>query len=158
LLVPIAVLCWQVGRAVEGLVLPQRSTSYQFFRDLGLAPLHFVLEILTVAVALAALGYLWRARPGWFQTTLLALGYVAVQATAVTLLMRASGERARTAFLASRGARGELLDPGRVDALFDRGLLEWRLVISLTFFVIAAALVWWRRDYVGPEEPSWRDG
>jgi hypothetical protein len=148
------VLCWQAGRGVEGLVLPERSTTYQFFSALGLAPIHFVLDTVTVAVALAALGYLWRARPGWVQTALVALGYFAAQAIVVTLLMLNSIDRARTAFLASRSERGQLLDPGRVDRLFELGWLEWRLVMSLTLFGIAAWLAWRRRTYVGPDNAA----
>jgi hypothetical protein len=153
LLVLIIVLCWQAGRGVEGLVLPERGTAYQFFRDLGLAPVHLVLDGLTVAVALAALGYLWRARPGWVQSTLVALGYFAGQAVVVTVLMMRDVDRARSAFLASRAARGQTLDPERVERLFALGWLEWRLVMSLTLFGLAAVLAWRRRAYVGPEDP-----
>jgi hypothetical protein len=138
---------------VEGLVLPERGTAYQFFRALGLAPVHFVLDAVTVAVALAALGYLWRARPGWAQSTLVALGYFAAHASVVTLLMVRDIDRARSAFVASRAARGQTLDPERVERLFALGWLEWRLVMSLTLFGLAAVLAWRRRAYVGPEDP-----
>ncbi len=151
LLVLIVVLCWQAGRGVEGLVLPERSTAYQFFRLLGLAPIHFVLETLTVAVALAALGYLWRARPGWVQSALVALGYFAAQAVAVALFMLRDVDRARSAFLASLAARGQSADPERVERLFAMGWIEWRLVMSLTLFGIAAWLAWRRRTYVERE-------
>src|SRR5918997_291695 len=134
LLVLIVVLCWQAGRGIEGLVLPERSAAYQFFRDRGLGPLHFVLDALTVAVALAALGYLWRARVGWVQSALVALGYFAAQAVAIALFMLADVDRARSAFLASRASRGQPVDPGRVERLFAMGWIEWRLVMSLTFF------------------------
>ena len=154
LLFLIVVLCWQAGRGVEGLVLPEGTTAYQFFRGLGLAPLHFVLDALTVAVALAALGYLWRARPGWVQSALVALGYFAAQAVTLTVLMLRDVERARSAFLASRSARGQVLDAERVERLFAMGWLEWRLVMSLTFFALAAWLAWRRRTYVGPDERS----
>lgn len=156
LLVLIAVLCWQAGGGVEGLVLPERNTAYQFFRALGLAPIHFLLDAITVAVALAALGYLWRGRAGWVQSALVALGYFAVRASAVTVLMLASADRARTAFLASRGARGQMLDPVRVDRLFELGWLQWRLVMSLTLFGLAALLAWRRRAYVGPDDAAGR--
>jgi hypothetical protein len=151
LLLLIAVLCWQTGRAVEGLTLPERSTAYQFFSEAGVSPVHFVLDTLTIAFALAALGYLWRGRPGWVQSALVALGYLAAQATAVTVTMLAAPARARAAFMASRSARGELVDPARVDRLFELGWLEWRLVMSLTLFGVAALLAWRRRDYVGSE-------
>jgi hypothetical protein len=151
LLVLIMVLCWEVGRGIEGLVLSERSTAYQFFRALGLTPLHFILETITVAVALAALGYIWRARPGWVQSALVALAYFAAQAIVVTLLMLRFVERARAAFLASRAARGQPLDPQRVEQLFAMGWLEWRLVMSLTLFAVAAWLAWRRRAYVGPD-------
>jgi hypothetical protein len=151
LLVLIMVLCWQAGRGIEGLVLPERSTAYNFLRALGLEWLHFVLDLITVAVALAALGYLWRARPGWVQTVLAALGYFAVQAVLLTALMLRSVDRAREAFLASRSARGQPVDPERVTRLFEMGWLEWRLVTSLTFFALAAWLAWRRRAYVGPD-------
>ncbi len=141
------VLCWQVGRGIEGLVLPDRSTAYQFFRGVGLTPLHFVLEAVTVAVALAALGYIWRARAGWAQTTLVALGYFAAQAIVSTLLMLRSLENARAAFLAGRTARGQPADPEEVARLFAMGWLEWRLVMSLTLFGVAAWLTWRRRAY-----------
>jgi hypothetical protein len=143
------VLCWQTGRGIEGLVLPERSTAYNFFLALGLEPLHFVLDAITVAVALAALGYLWRARPGWVQSALVALGYFAAQAILVTTLMLRSVDRARVAFLASRAARGQPVDPERVTRLFEMGWLEWRLVMSLTFFGVAAWLAWRGRAYVG---------
>jgi hypothetical protein len=149
ILVLIMVLCWQAGRGIEGLVLPERSTAYHFLGAQGMRPLHFVLEALTVAVALAALGYLWRARPGWVQTALVALGYFAVQAVLVTGLMLASTERARNAFLTSRASRGQTLDPDRVARLFEMGWLEWRLVMSLTLFALAAWLAWRNRGYVG---------
>lgn len=145
------VLCWQAGRGIEGLVLPERSTAYNFFRALGLQPLHFVLDTITVAVALAALGYLWRARPGWAQSALVALGYFAAQAVLVTALMLRWVDRARSAFLASRAARGQPVDPERVGRLFEMGWLEWRLVMSLTLFGLAAWLAWRRRAYVGPD-------
>jgi hypothetical protein len=151
LLVLIMVLCWQAGGGIEGLVLPERSTAYHFFRALGLTPLYFLLDTITVAVALAALGYIWRARPGWVQTALVALGYFAADAIAVTLFMLRSTDRARAAFLASRAARGQLVDPGRVEQLFAMGWLEWRLVMSLTLFGVAAWLAWRQRAYVGPE-------
>jgi len=152
LLVLIIVLCWQAGRGVEGLVLPERGTAYHFFLGHGVAPVHFVLDALTVAVALAALGYLWRARPGWVQSTLVALGYFAAQAIVVTLLMMRDVGRARAAFLASRAARGQTLDPERVERLFALGWLEWRLVMSLTLFGLAAVLAWRGRAYVGPPD------
>jgi hypothetical protein len=151
LLVLIMVLCWEAGRGIEGLVLPERSTAFHFFRALGLTPVHFVVEAITVAVALAALGYIWRARPGWVQSALVALGYFAAQAIVVTLFMLRFVDRARTAFLASRAARGQPVDPGRVEQLFAMGWLEWRLVMSLTFFGVAAWLAWRRRAYVGTE-------
>jgi hypothetical protein len=142
------VLCWQAGRGIEGLVLPERSTSYNFLRAVGWSSLHFVLEALTVAVAFAALGYLWRARPGWVQSALVALGYFAGQAMLVTGLMLGAVDRARAAFVASRAARGQSLDPERVARLFEMGWLEWRLVISLTLFALAAWLAWRNRAYV----------
>jgi hypothetical protein len=145
------VLCWQAGRGIEGLVLPERSTAYHFFRALGLSPLHLMLEALAVAVALAALGYLWRARPGWVQSALVALGYFAAHAVAVTLVMLRSADHARAAFVASRAARGQPVDPARVEQLFALGWLEWRLVMSLTVFGLAAWLAWRRRAYVGPD-------
>jgi hypothetical protein len=151
LLVLIMVLCWQVGRGVEGLVLPELTTAYHFFRALGLTPLFFILDAITVAVALAALGYIWRARPGWAQSALVALGWFAAQAIIVTLFMLRSVDRARAAFLASRVARGQPLDPGRVEQLFAMGWLEWRLVMSLTVFGLAAWLAWRQREYVGRE-------
>ena len=149
ILVLIMVLCWQAGRGIEGLALPERSTAYQFLGAIGLRPLHFVLEALTIAVALAALGYLWRARAGWVQSALVALGYFAAQAMLVTTLMLRSTDEARAAFLASRSARGQLLDPDRVARLFEMGWLEWRLVMSLTLFALAAWLAWRNRGYVG---------
>jgi hypothetical protein len=152
LLILIVVLCWQVGQGIEGLVLPERSTAYHFFGSLGLMPLYFVLETITVAVALAGLGYIWRARPGWVQSTLVALGYFAAQAIAVTLFMLRSLDRARTAFVASRAARGQSVDPARVEQLFAMGWLEWRLVMSLTLFAIAAWAAWRKRGYVGPDK------
>jgi hypothetical protein len=158
LLVLIAVLCWEAGRGIEGLVLPARSTAYQFFRALGVAPVHFVLDMLTVAVALAALGYLWRARPGWAQSVFVALGYFAAQAIVVTLLMLRAADRARAAFVASRAARGQPADPARVEQVFSLGFLEWRLVMSLTLFGIAAWLAWRSRAYVGPDETRGRGG
>jgi hypothetical protein len=151
LLLLIVVLCWETGRGIEGLVLPERSTAYHFFSALGLAPLNLVLDAVTVAVALAALGYIWRARPGWAQSALVALGYFAAQAIIVTLLMLRFGDRARAAFVASRTARGQPADPERVEQLFAMGWLQWRLVISLTLFGVAAWLAWRRRAYVGPE-------
>ena len=151
LLVLIMVLCWQVGRGIEGLALPELSTGYHFFHALGLTPLYFVLDTVTVAVALAALGYIWRARPGWVQTALVALGYFAAQAIVVTLFMLRSVDRASAAFLASRAARGQPVDPARVKQLFAMGWLEWRLVMSLTLFAVAAWLAWRQRAYVGPE-------
>ena len=143
------VLCWQAGRGLEGLVLPARSAAYHFFRALGLTPVYFVLDTITVAVALAALGYIWRARSGWVQSALVALGYFAAQATLVTALMLASVDDARDAFLASRSVRGQPLDPERVARIFDMGWLEWRLVMSLTLFALAAWLAWRNRAYVG---------
>jgi hypothetical protein len=151
LLLLILVLCWETGRGIEGLVLPERSTAYHFFRALGLAPLNLVLDAITVAVALAALGYIWRARPGWAQGALVALGYFAAQAIIVTLLMLHFGDRARAAYVASRTERGQPVDPERVEQLFAMGWLEWRLVMSLTLFGVAAWLAWRRRAYVGPE-------
>lgn len=145
------VLCWQAGRGIEGVVLPARSTAYHFFQALGLTPLYFVLDTITVAVALAALGYIWRARPGWAQTALVALGYFAADAIAVTLFMLRFRDRARAAFLASRAGRGQPVDPERVEQLFAMGWLEWRLVMSLTLFGVAAWLAWRRRGYVGPD-------
>ena len=44
------VLCWQAGRGIEGLALPERSTTYQFLHGLGLTPLYFILDVTTVAV------------------------------------------------------------------------------------------------------------
>jgi hypothetical protein len=152
LFILIAVLCWQTGRGIEGLVLPARSTTYQFFRALGLAPVHFVLETLAVAVALAALGYLWRARPGWVQSVLAALAYFAAHAIAVSLLMLRDRDAAVASFLASRDARGQPADPERVEQVFALGFLEWRLVMSLTLFMLAAWLAWRHRDYVGPDD------
>jgi hypothetical protein len=151
LLLVIMVLCWETGRGIEGLALPERSTAYHFFRLLGLAPLSLVLNAVTVAVALAALGYIWRARPGWVQSALVALGYFAAQAIVVTVLMLRFVDRARAAFVASRAARGQPVDPERVEQLFAMGWLEWRLVMSLTFFGVAAWLAWRRRAYVGPD-------
>ena len=138
LLLLIIVLCWEAGRGVEGLVLPERSTEYQFFRARGLAPIPFVLDALTVAVALAALGYLWRARPGWVQSALVALGYFAAQTVFVTLSMLRSLDRARAAFVASRAAREQPTDPARVEQVFALGFLEWRLVMALTIYGLAA--------------------
>ncbi len=138
---------------MEGLLLPERATAYHFFRALGVQPIHFVLDALTVAVALAALGYLWRARAGWAQSTLVALGYFAAQAIVVTLLMMRDVDRARSSFLESRAVRGQTLDPERVERLFALGWLEWRLVMSLTLFGLAAVLAWRHRAYVGPDDP-----
>jgi hypothetical protein len=151
LLVLIMVLCWQAGRGLEGLVLPARSAAYHFFRALGLTPVYFVLDTITVAVALAALGYIWRARSGWVQSALVAFGYFATQAIVVTLFMLHAVDRARAAFLDSRAARGQPVDPGRVEQLFAMGWLEWRLVMSLTLFAVAAWLTWRQRRYVGPD-------
>lgn len=152
LLVLIAVLCWETGRGIEGLALPARSTTYQLFRALGLAPVHFILETLAVAVALAALGYLWRGRPGWVQSVLVALGYFALHAVAVGLLMLRDRGAAVAAFVASRAARGQPADPDRVEQVFALGFVEWRLVLSLAVFALAAWLAWRRRDYVGPDD------
>lgn len=149
ILVLIMVLCWQAGRGIQGLVLPERSTAYQFLSATGVRPLHFVLEALTVAVALAALGYLWRARPGWVQSALVALGYFALQAMLVTGLMLGSRDDARAALLVSSSVRGQTLDPDRVARVVDMGWLEWRLVMSLTLFALAAWLAWRDRAYVG---------
>jgi hypothetical protein len=146
------VLCWETGRGIEGLVLPERSTSYHFFRVLGLTPVHFVLETLAVAVALASLGYLWRGRAGWAKSVFAALGYFAVHATTVTLLMLGNRGDALAAFIGSRAARGQPADPGRVESVFALGFLEWRLVMSLTIFALAAWVAWRRRDYVGPDD------
>ena len=154
LILLIAVLCWEAGRGIEALVLPTRSASYQFFRAMAVTPVHFALETLAVAVALAALGYLWRARPGWAQSALVALGYFAVHAAVVTAYMLAAPDRAREAFVAGRAARGQLADPERVAAVFALGFLEWRLVMSLTFYAAAAWLAWRHRAYVGPDEPG----
>jgi hypothetical protein len=151
LLVLIVVLCWQVGGGIEALVLPDRSTAYHFFSALGLVPLYFALEAITVAVALAALGYVWRARPGWLQSTLVALGYFAAQSIVTTILMLRLDDQARAAFVASRSARGQPVEPERVDQLFAMGWLEWRLVMSLTLFALTAWLAWRQRAYVGPE-------
>jgi hypothetical protein len=151
LLVIILVLCWQTGGGLEALVLPERSAAYQFLRALGFTPVYFLLEAITVAVALAALGYIWRAHPGWVQSTLVALGYFATHAILTTLLMLRSVDHARAAFIRSRTARGQAVDPERVAQLFAMGWLEWRLVISLTVFTATAWLAWRRRRYVGPE-------
>jgi hypothetical protein len=152
------VLCWQAGRGIEGLVLPERSTAFHFFRSLGLTAFPFILDVITVAVALAALGYIWRARPGWVQSALVALGYFAAQAIVVTLFMLRSVDRARAAFVAGRAARGQPADPARVEQLFALGWLEWRLVMSLTLFGLTAWLAWRRRAYVGPDDAAGRAG
>jgi len=148
LLVLILVLCWQTGRGLEGLAFPERNTAYHFFRAIGSTPLYFVLDAITVAVALAALGYVWRARPGWAQSTFVALGYFAAHAIVTTVFMFRSVEQARDAFIASRAARGQPVDPKRVEQFFEMGWLEWRLVISLTVFALTAWLAWRRRGYV----------
>jgi hypothetical protein len=148
LLFLILVLCWQTGRGLEALLLPERNTAYHFFRALGLTPVYFLLDALTVAVALAALGYIWRARPGWLQSTFVALGYFAVHAIVTTLLMLRSVDRARAAFAESRAARGQPVEAERVEQLFAMGWLEWRLVISLTLFSLTAWLAWRTRRYV----------
>jgi hypothetical protein len=151
LLFLIIVLCWQTGRGLEALVLPERNTTYHFFGAIGLAPLYFAFETIAVAVALAALGYIWRARPGWVQSTLVALGYFASHSIVTTVFMLRSADRARAAFMASRSARGQPVEPERVEQLFAMGWLEWRLVVSLTLFAITAWLAWRRRAYVERE-------
>ena len=154
LLVLIAVLCWETGRAVEGLVLPAQGMGYQFFRLLRLGPVHVVLDAVAVAVALSALGYIWRARRGWAQAALVALGYFAVRTVVVSAFMLGAADRARAAFLASRVARGQVVDPERVARVFAMGFVEWRLVMSLTVFALAAWLTWRHRGYVGPDDAS----
>ena len=151
-----AVFCWVAGQGLEGLTLPARSASYHFLSALGLAPLHFLLEAITVAVALAALSYLWRGRHGWVQTSLVALAYLAVQSTALTLLMLGHLAGARASYVASRVDRGVPVDPERVKELLSPAVLVLGLVISLTLFAIAALLAWRRRDYVAPDDSSGR--
>jgi hypothetical protein len=152
LLLVILVLCWQVGRGVDGIVSPDRNSAYHFLQTHGLTPLYFALNTLAVAVALAALGYIWRARSGWAQTALVALGYFAVHAVVVAVLMLRSVDRAKAAFAASREARGESVDPERVNQLFAMGWLEWRLATSLALFGAVAWLTWRRRAYVEPRK------
>ena len=151
-----AVFCWVAGQGLEALTLPARTASYHFLGSLGLAPLHFLLEAVAVAVALAALSYLWRGRYGWVQASLVALGYLAVQSTALTLLMLGHLGRARASYVASRADRGVPVDPERVAELLSPGALVVGLVISLTLFAIAALLAWRHRDYVAPDESSGR--
>jgi hypothetical protein len=151
-----AVFCWVTGQGLEGLTLPARSASYHFLSGLGVAPLHFVLEAITVAVALAALSYLWRGRYGWVQTSLVALGYLAVQSTALTLLMLGNLASARASYVASRADRGLPVDPEGVEELLSPAVLVVGLVISLTLFAIAGLLAWRRRDYVAPDDPASR--
>jgi hypothetical protein len=151
-----AVFCWVAGQGLEGLTLPEHSATYHFLRGLGLAPLHFLLEAITVAVALAALSHLWRGRYGWVQTSLVALGYMAAQTIAVTLLMLGNLRRTRASYVASRVERGIPIDSVRVDRLLSPGTLVAGLVISLTLFALAALLVWRRRDYVGSADPGTR--
>ena len=148
LLLVILVLCWQIGRGVDGIVAPDRNSAYHFLQTQGLAALYFALNTLAIAVALAALGYIWRARAGWAQTALVALGYFAAHAVVVMLLMLRSVDRAKAAYVASREARGESVDPQRVDQLFAMGWLEWRLATSLALFGAVAWLTWRRRGYV----------
>jgi hypothetical protein len=148
LLFVILVLCWQTGRGLEALLFPDRNTAYHFFRALGLTPVYLLLDAITVAVALATLGYIWRARPGWLQSTFVALGYFATHAIVTTLLMLRSVDRARAAFADSRAARGQPMEAERVEQLFAMGWLEWRLVISLTLFCLTAWLAWRQRAHV----------
>lgn len=129
-------------------MLPERSAAYHFFRAIGLTPLYFVLDAITVAVALAALSYIWRGRPGWLQSTFVALGYFAARAIVTTLFMLRSVDRARAAFIESRAARGQPVEADRVEQWFTMGWLEWRLVMSLTLFGFTAWLAWRRRAYV----------
>ena len=137
-------------------MLPARSASYHFLRALGLTPLHFLLEAITVAVALAALSYLWRGRYGWFQTSLVALVYLAVQSSVLTLLMLGDLDRARASYVASRTDRGMAVDPERVEELLSPAVLVVGLVISLTLLATAALLAWRHRDYFAPDDPSVR--
>ncbi len=85
------VLCWQAGRGIESLVLPERSTTYHFFRALGLTPLQQALEAIAVAVALAAFTLLF----AWLLAARVRLGRLERDVDALELARaRAEGEPA----------------------------------------------------------------
>lgn len=74
LLVLLIFFCWVDARSLGWLVFPQTSASYHFYNALGQPWLHFFAQSVTVALAGAATGYLWRPKPGWLEATLVALG------------------------------------------------------------------------------------
>ena len=144
--------CWVDARSLGGLIFPKTSGSYHFYESLGRPWIHFALQILMVALAATATGYLWRPKRGWLEASLLALGTFAVSAVAGTWYSIQHLDVVRSSYAAGRTARGLPAPTERLDQMFRPEVLWMGTVGMVAFLAILAGLAWRRREYVAPEQ------
>lgn len=144
--------CWIDARSLGWLLFPSTSVSYHYYSALGYPWVHSVVEVLTVAFAATATGYLWRPREGWYQATLVTLAAFAVMSIAGSWHMLNHVEVVRAAYRTSRAARGLPVPEERLAVMFTSSALLYTSLAAVAFFGLLAFLAWRRRAYVAPDD------
>jgi hypothetical protein len=147
LLALLAFFLWVEGRSLLFVFFPQVSSSYQFFTLLGAGWAHFALGIVTAALAITTIGFLWRPVSGWFLAASVGLAFYAAQLVFGAALMAANPEVTRQATIAMRAARG-MPERGDQIALATSATSIWTSASLLLAILLILALSAWRhREY-----------
>jgi hypothetical protein len=140
---------WIEGRSLLFVFYPQVSSSYHFFTLLGAGWAHFALGIVTAALAITTIGFLWKPVSGWFLSVSVGLAFYGAQVMLGAALMGAYPEIARNAIVAMREARGMPVRASQIELaasptnIWIAGSLVLVLLLALTW------AAWRHRDYEG---------
>jgi hypothetical protein len=140
-------LLWVDARTFGSLVFPKTSGSYHFFVALDAVWVHFLFGAVTVALAVTATGYLWKASAGWANAVLIAFGVYALQTVIETAVMLRNLPLARTAYAAGREMRGLPVRPDRLDEMFTAQGMYMAAGWTLLILAVLAVAAWRRRDF-----------